>query len=153
MAAVVLAAEEETGMVAAAVVVMDMMVLPEQEVAVSVTLCLPFSRDLNIDKKKYEGKLRLPRPVCLNTGSATTLPFDLSAPSEHCQAPLWTSPILLYLNINADLDAGPVTDYGATIVHWMRYRQPRYKGSYSGEAERPSVSYIVNASIVSLLGI
>ncbi|KAK4192012.1 WD40-repeat-containing domain protein [Podospora australis] len=39
---------------------------------------------------------------------------------------------------------GPVTDYGATIVHWMRNRQPRYKGSYRGEAERPSVSYIVD---------
>ncbi|KAK3375027.1 WD40-repeat-containing domain protein [Podospora didyma] len=39
---------------------------------------------------------------------------------------------------------GPVTDYGATIVHWMRNRQPRYKGSYLGEFERPSPSYIVD---------
>ncbi|KAK3692793.1 putative polyadenylation protein [Podospora appendiculata] len=39
---------------------------------------------------------------------------------------------------------GPVTDYGATIVHWMRHRQPRYKGSYTGELERPSASYIVD---------
>ncbi|KXX75925.1 Polyadenylation factor subunit 2 [Madurella mycetomatis] len=38
----------------------------------------------------------------------------------------------------------PVTDYGATIVHWMRNRQPRYKGSFLGETERPSASYIVN---------
>ncbi|KAM7189277.1 polyadenylation factor subunit 2 [Rhypophila sp. PSN 637] len=38
----------------------------------------------------------------------------------------------------------PVTDYGATVVHWMRHRQPRYKGSYTGEAERPSISYIVD---------
>jgi hypothetical protein len=41
---------------------------------------------------------------------------------------------------------GPVTDYGATIVHWMRHRKPRYMGSYSGEAERPSISYIVDVS-------
>ncbi|KAJ4292287.1 pre-mRNA cleavage and polyadenylation factor (CPF) complex subunit [Collariella sp. IMI 366227] len=39
---------------------------------------------------------------------------------------------------------GPVTDYGATIVHWMRHRQPRYRGSYAGETERPSNSYIVD---------
>ncbi|KAK3322269.1 WD40-repeat-containing domain protein [Apodospora peruviana] len=38
----------------------------------------------------------------------------------------------------------PVTDYGATVVNWMRHRQPRYKGSYAGESERPSVSYIVD---------
>ncbi|KAK4106805.1 WD40 repeat-like protein [Parathielavia hyrcaniae] len=38
----------------------------------------------------------------------------------------------------------PVTDYGATIVHWMRHRQPRWKGSYCGETERPSNSYIVD---------
>ncbi|KAK3302002.1 WD40-repeat-containing domain protein [Chaetomium strumarium] len=38
----------------------------------------------------------------------------------------------------------PVTDYGATIVHWMRRRQPRYKGSFVGETERPSNSYIVD---------
>ncbi|KAK0711045.1 WD40-repeat-containing domain protein [Lasiosphaeris hirsuta] len=38
----------------------------------------------------------------------------------------------------------PVTDYGATIVNWMRHRQPRYRGSYSGEVERPSASYIVD---------
>ncbi|GAB1320660.1 pre-mRNA cleavage and polyadenylation factor (CPF) complex subunit [Madurella fahalii] len=38
----------------------------------------------------------------------------------------------------------PVTDYGATIVHWMRNRQPRYKGSFLGETERPSASYIVD---------
>jgi polyadenylation factor subunit 2 len=45
---------------------------------------------------------------------------------------------------------GPVTDYGATIVHWMRHRQPRYKGSYAGETERPSNSYIVDVSILVL---
>jgi hypothetical protein len=41
---------------------------------------------------------------------------------------------------------GPVTDYGATIVHWMRHRQPRYKGAFVGETERPSPSYIVDVS-------
>ncbi len=44
---------------------------------------------------------------------------------------------------------GPVTDYGATIVHWMRHRQPRYKGSFVGETERPSNSYIVDVSLLS----
>ncbi|KAH6627793.1 WD40-repeat-containing domain protein [Chaetomium tenue] len=39
---------------------------------------------------------------------------------------------------------GPVTDYGATVVDWMRNRQPRYKGSFTGEVERPSNSYIVD---------
>ncbi|KAI0007834.1 WD40 repeat-like protein [Xylariaceae sp. FL0662B] len=38
----------------------------------------------------------------------------------------------------------PVTDYGATLAHWMRNRQPRFKGSFSGEVERPSASYIVD---------
>ncbi|KAH8894997.1 WD40 repeat-like protein [Thozetella sp. PMI_491] len=38
----------------------------------------------------------------------------------------------------------PVTDYGATIVHWMRHRQPKYRGSFKGEVERPSASYIVD---------
>lgn len=41
---------------------------------------------------------------------------------------------------------GPVTDYGSTMVHWMRYRQPRYKGGYQGEVERPSPSYIIDVS-------
>jgi polyadenylation factor subunit 2 len=45
-------------------------------------------------------------------------------------------------------DEGPVTDYGATVVHWMRRRQPRWKGSYSGETERPSNSYIVDVSLI-----
>ncbi|ESA43241.1 hypothetical protein GE21DRAFT_4310 [Neurospora crassa] len=38
----------------------------------------------------------------------------------------------------------PVTDYGASVVHYMRHRQPRYRGSYAGEVERPSPSYIVD---------
>jgi hypothetical protein len=41
---------------------------------------------------------------------------------------------------------GPVTDYGATITHWQHDRAPGYKGGYTGEAERPSVSYIVDVS-------
>ncbi|KAI1374996.1 WD40 repeat-like protein [Hypoxylon crocopeplum] len=38
----------------------------------------------------------------------------------------------------------PVTDYGSTLAHWMRNRQPRFKGAFKGEAERPSASYIVD---------
>ncbi|RDL38156.1 Uncharacterized protein BP5553_05589 [Venustampulla echinocandica] len=38
----------------------------------------------------------------------------------------------------------PVTDYGSTMVHWMRNRQPRFKGGYQGEFERPSPSYIID---------
>ncbi|KAI6373665.1 hypothetical protein MCOR25_003438 [Pyricularia grisea] len=38
----------------------------------------------------------------------------------------------------------PVTDYSSTLVHWMRHREPRYRGSYHGEVERPSPSYIVD---------
>lgn len=38
----------------------------------------------------------------------------------------------------------PVTDYGATVTHWMRQRLPKYKGSYRGELERPSPSYLVD---------
>jgi polyadenylation factor subunit 2 len=46
----------------------------------------------------------------------------------------------------------PVTDYGATMAHWMRNRKPRYKGAFNGEAERPSASYIVDVSTPTLLG-
>jgi hypothetical protein len=42
---------------------------------------------------------------------------------------------------------GPVTDYGASVVHWMLNRQPRYRGSFKGEVERPSQSYIVDVSL------
>ncbi|TAQ90913.1 hypothetical protein B7494_g762 [Chlorociboria aeruginascens] len=38
----------------------------------------------------------------------------------------------------------PVTDYGSTMVHWMRNRQPKYKGTLQGEMERPSPSYIID---------
>ncbi|ROV99158.1 hypothetical protein VMCG_06657 [Cytospora schulzeri] len=38
----------------------------------------------------------------------------------------------------------PVTDYGATVNHWMRHRLPKYKGSYQGELERPSPSYLID---------
>lgn len=41
-----------------------------------------------------------------------------------------------------------MTDYGATITHWQHDRAPSYKGGYTGEAERPSVSYIVDVSSV-----
>ncbi|KAL8701891.1 MAG: hypothetical protein Q9201_004677 [Fulgogasparrea decipioides] len=35
-----------------------------------------------------------------------------------------------------------VTDYGSSMVQWMRNRQPRYKGASKVEMERPSPSYI-----------
>ncbi|ATY65165.1 protein PFS2 [Cordyceps militaris] len=38
----------------------------------------------------------------------------------------------------------PVTDFSSTIIHWQRNRVPNYKGSYIGEAERPSPSYIID---------
>ncbi|KAG5922501.1 pre-mRNA cleavage and polyadenylation factor (CPF) complex subunit [Claviceps capensis] len=38
----------------------------------------------------------------------------------------------------------PVTDYSSTVTHWLRHRVPNYKGSYTGERERPSASYIVD---------
>ncbi|MCJ1473230.1 pre-mRNA cleavage and polyadenylation factor (CPF) complex subunit [Lambiella insularis] len=38
----------------------------------------------------------------------------------------------------------PVTDYGSTMVQWMRHRRPRHRGGVALEAERPSPSYIVN---------
>ncbi|KAL8893874.1 MAG: hypothetical protein Q9192_004834 [Flavoplaca navasiana] len=37
-----------------------------------------------------------------------------------------------------------VTDYGSSMVHWMRNRQPRYKGAPKVEIERPSPSYIAH---------
>ena len=43
-------------------------------------------------------------------------------------------------------ELGPVTDYGSTMVHWMQNRLPRWQGSYNGEVERPSYSYIVDVS-------
>jgi len=43
--------------------------------------------------------------------------------------------------------SGAITDYGSTLVHFMRNRQPRYKNSYLGEAERPSPSYIIDVRI------
>lgn len=42
----------------------------------------------------------------------------------------------------ADFSPGAVTDYGSSMVHWMRNRQPRYKGAPRVELERPSPSYI-----------
>lgn len=39
---------------------------------------------------------------------------------------------------------GPVTDYGSSVVQWMRHRQPRYKGGVMMELERPSASYVID---------
>ncbi|KAI9815516.1 MAG: pre-mRNA cleavage and polyadenylation factor (CPF) complex subunit [Pycnora praestabilis] len=38
----------------------------------------------------------------------------------------------------------PVTDYGSTMVQWMRNRRPRHKGRPIGEVERPSASFIID---------
>ncbi|KAF4821271.1 Polyadenylation factor subunit 2 [Colletotrichum siamense] len=38
----------------------------------------------------------------------------------------------------------PVTDYGSTVAHWMRNRAPADGDVYTGEAERPSASFIVD---------
>ncbi|KAJ6083656.1 hypothetical protein N7467_007791 [Penicillium canescens] len=52
-------------------------------------------------------------------------------------------------NKNFEGPAGPrrprlVTDYGSSMVQWMRTRQPRYKGSHRLETERPSASFAVD---------
>ena len=39
---------------------------------------------------------------------------------------------------------GPVTDYGSSMVQWMRNRQPRHKGGVRMEMERPSLSYVLD---------
>ena len=41
---------------------------------------------------------------------------------------------------------GLVTDYGSSLVQWMRTRRPRYKGGHRMEIERPSASYVVDVS-------
>lgn len=42
------------------------------------------------------------------------------------------------------VDPGPVTDYGSSMVQWMRHRKPRYEGGLTMEMERPSPSYVVD---------
>ncbi|PKY02775.1 WD40 repeat-like protein [Aspergillus campestris IBT 28561] len=37
-----------------------------------------------------------------------------------------------------------VTDYGSSMVQWMRNRRPLYKGGNRMEVERPSASYIID---------
>lgn len=37
-----------------------------------------------------------------------------------------------------------MTDYGSSLVQWMRTRKPRYKGGHGMEVERPSASYVVD---------
>ncbi|KAJ5155275.1 Polyadenylation factor subunit 2 [Penicillium capsulatum] len=37
-----------------------------------------------------------------------------------------------------------VTDYGSSMVQWVRNRQPRYRGEHRLEIERPSASYTVD---------
>ncbi|KAL5003424.1 WD40-repeat-containing domain protein [Aspergillus recurvatus] len=37
-----------------------------------------------------------------------------------------------------------VTDYGSSMVQWMRNRRPNYQGGHRMETERPSASYMVD---------
>lgn len=46
---------------------------------------------------------------------------------------------------------GLVTDYGSSLVQWMRTRRPRYKGGHRMETERPSASYVVDVSFHPML--
>ena len=43
---------------------------------------------------------------------------------------------------------GAITDYGPSMVQWMRNRQPRYKGGARIEMERPSPSYIIDVCCI-----
>ncbi|KAJ5103002.1 Polyadenylation factor subunit 2 [Penicillium argentinense] len=52
-------------------------------------------------------------------------------------------------NKNYDAPVGPrrprlVTDYGSSMVQWMRTRRPRWKGEHRMEVERPSASFTVD---------
>ncbi|KAJ5287002.1 hypothetical protein N7478_002688 [Penicillium angulare] len=52
-------------------------------------------------------------------------------------------------NKNFDGPVGPrrprlVTDYGSSMVQWMRTRRPRYQGGHRMEVERPSASFTVD---------
>ena len=38
----------------------------------------------------------------------------------------------------------PVTDYGSSMVQWVRQRQQPWKGSWHYEQERPSISYAID---------
>jgi len=57
---------------------------------------------------------------------------------------LYWSHAIVYAGNRAECLKGPVTDYGSSMVQWMRHRQPRYKGGVRMEMERPSPSYIVD---------
>ncbi|KAJ5151113.1 Polyadenylation factor subunit 2 [Penicillium canariense] len=47
---------------------------------------------------------------------------------------------------STDFDAhtGLVTDYGSSMVQWMRTRRPRYRSEHRMEMERPSASFTVD---------
>jgi polyadenylation factor subunit 2 len=48
------------------------------------------------------------------------------------------------ISLHELMQSGATTDYGSTIVQWLRHRRPRDKRSVLFEAERPSPSYIVD---------
>lgn len=47
-------------------------------------------------------------------------------------------------SLHTEILKGSITDYGSSMVQWMRSRQPRYKAASKVEFERPSPSYIVD---------
>jgi hypothetical protein len=74
----------------------------------------------------------------------------MPSPKSYFNASNGQRPIEQIINESGELmpKKGPVTDYGSTMVNWMRHRQPHYKGSYLGELERPSISYMIHVSIL-----
>lgn len=55
------------------------------------------------------------------------------------------------VSVLTTLAIGLVTDYGSSMVQWMRTRQPRYKGGHRLETERPSPSFAVDVRDLSHL--
>lgn len=51
------------------------------------------------------------------------------------------------LNPYADEELGPTTDYGTSVVQWIRHRR---RGRARTEQERPSASYMIDVSTASI---
>jgi len=54
---------------------------------------------------------------------------------------------LIRVETDRTFEKGPVTDYGSTMVRWMRNRGPKGILNPRLEQERPSASYIVDVSL------
>ena len=59
--------------------------------------------------------------------------------------------MILVVKPKTDHFLGAITDYGPSMVQWMRNRQPRFKGGAKLEMERPSPSFVVNVCHYSCL--